>query len=168
MHSNGHGICRCALSLGGEGGSMARCTVYDNTPFDELFKLDFNEIAEEALKEAAPILENSMKAAVRQAVEHEGDSELVESIKANKPKKTRNGAWIVTVTPKGYSKYKVYHAKKKGRKHKVSNALKAIWKEYGIAGRQPPRPFLTKATNDAKDAVFDAIQKTFDSKAEIN
>lgn len=147
---------------------MAKCTVYDNTSFDELFKLDFNEIAEEALKEAAPILENSMKKAVRQAVEHEGDSELVESIKANKPKKTRNGAWIVNVTPKGYSRYKVYRAKRKGRKHKVSNALKAIWKEYGIAGRQPPCPFLAKATNDAKDEVFAAIQRTFDNKARID
>ena len=147
---------------------MALFSIYDKTPFDELFNLDFNEIAEEALIEAAPILENSMKAAVSQVIEHEGDSELVKSIKANKPKKTRNGAWILNVTPKGYSRYKVYHAKKSGRKYKVSNALKAIWKEYGVAGRQPPRPFLTKATNDAKEAVYDAIQRTFDSKAGIN
>ena len=147
---------------------MGGFTVYDDTPFDKLLNLDFDEIAEEGLKEAAPILESSMKAAISQVIEHEGDSELVKSIKAGRPKKTRNGAWIVNVTPKGYSQYKVYHAKKSGRKYRVSNALKAIWKEYGVAGRQPPRPFLTKAKNDAKDAVYDAIQKVFDSKAGIN
>ena len=147
---------------------MGGFTVYDDTPFDKLLNLDFDEIAEDALKEAAPILENSMKAAISQVIEHEGDSELVKSIKAGRPKKTRNGAWIVNVTPKGYSQYKVYHAKKSGRTYKVSNALKAIWKEYGVAGRQPPRPFLTKAKNDAKDAVYDAIQKVFNSKAGIN
>lgn len=147
---------------------MGGFTVYSDTPFDKLLNLDFDEIAEEALKGAAPILENSMKAAVRQVIEHEGDSELVKSIKAGRPKKARNGAWIVKVMPKGYSQYKVYHAKKSGRTYKVSNALKAIWKEYGVAGRQPPRPFLTKAENDAKDAVYDAIQKVFDNKAGIN
>lgn len=143
---------------------MAGFAIYDNEPFDDLLNLDFDDIAEDALKEAAPILENSMKAAVSQVIEHDGDSELVKSIKANDPKKTRNGAWIVNVTPKGYSNYKVYHAKKSRRTYKVSNALKAIWKEYGVAGRQPPRPFLTKAKNDAEDAVCRAIQKTFDSK----
>lgn len=143
---------------------MAGFAVYDNKPFDDLFNLEFDDIAEDALKEAAPILENSMKAAVSQVIEHEGDSELVDSIKASTPRKTRNGAWIVNVTPKGYSKYKVYHAKKSRRTYKVSNALKAIWKEYGVAGRQPPHPFLTKAKNDAKDAVYSSIQKTFDSK----
>lgn len=145
---------------------MAGFAIYDDTPFDELFNMDFDDIAEAALKEAAPILENSMKAAVSRVIEHEGDSELVKSIKADKPKKTRNGAWIVNITPKGYSKHKVYHAGNKGRRtYKVSNALKAIWKEYGVAGRQQPRPFLTKAKNDAENAVYGAMQKVFDSKA---
>lgn len=147
---------------------MAGFAVYDNTPFSELFSLDFDDVAEYALKESAPILENSMREAVSQVIDHEGESELVESIKAGSPKKARNGAWIVNVTPKGYSRYKVYHAKRSGRKYKVSNALKAIWKEYGVAGRQPPRPFLKKAENDAKDAVYESIQRAFYSRSGIN
>jgi len=81
---------------------MARFDVYDdNIDLDNLFNVDFDELAEEALAEAVPVLERSMKAAVQSSIEHSGDSELVQSIKANKPKKSRNGAWIVNVTPKG-------------------------------------------------------------------
>ena len=144
---------------------MARFDVYhDEMDIDKLFNLDFDEISEEALREAAPVLEKSMKAAAKVSVEHSGDSELVKSIKADKPKKAKNGAWIVNVSPKGYSKVKVYHAKESGRTYPVSNALKAIWKEYGIAGRQPARPFLAKATNDAQNEVLNIIQRKFDEK----
>ncbi len=145
---------------------MAGFTVYnDKIDLDELFGIDFDEVAEEALKEAAPILERSMKAAVQASIGHSGDSELVRSIKANKPRKSKNGAWIVNVAPKGYSKVKVYHAKKSGRTYPVSNALKAIWKEYGIAGKQPAHPFLAKAVNDAENEVLETIQRKFDQKA---
>lgn len=145
---------------------MAGFEVYhDKTDLDKLFNIDFDELAEDALQEAAPILEKSMKAAVQSSVEHEGESELVKSIQATKPKKAKNGAWILNVTPKGYSKVKVYHGKKGSRTYPVSNALKAIWKEYGIAGRQPAKPFLAKATNDAEKQVLDTIQKQFDRKA---
>lgn len=137
---------------------------HEKSDLDDLFNSDFDELAAESLQDAAPILEKSMKAAVRASVEHEGDSELVQSIKAGKPKKCRNGAWILNVTPKGYSKVKVYHAKRGKRTYPVSNALKAIWKEYGIAGRQPARPFLAKATNDAQDAVLKVLQSNFDKK----
>lgn len=140
--------------------------VYDErTDVDALFDMDFGEMAEEALREAAPVLEASMKKAVQASIQHEGDSELVKSIKANKPKRAKNGAYIVNVTPKGYSKIKVYHAKRGKRTYPVSNALKAIWKEYGIAGRQPPSPFLAKATNDAEKDVLRILQNKFDEKA---
>lgn len=147
---------------------MAKFALYDDrTDLDDLFDIDFCEMAEEALQEAAPILEKSMKKAIQASIQHEGDSELVKSIKPNKPKRAKNGAYIVNVTPRGYSKFKKYKSKKgKGeRKYPVSNALKAIWKEYGIAGRQPPSPFLAKATNDAKNDVLNAIQRKFDEKA---
>ncbi|MBO5032166.1 MAG: HK97 gp10 family phage protein [Lachnospiraceae bacterium] len=145
---------------------MAGFEVYhDKTDLDELLNMDFDEIAEEALKNAAPILEESMKSAIQSSIEHTGDSELVKSIRANKPKKSKNGAWIVNVAPKGYSRVKVYQAKKGKRTYPVSNALKAIWKEYGIAGRQPAKPFLAKATNDAGNEVLNVMQQTFDKKA---
>ncbi len=76
-----------------------------------------------------------MKQSCRRVIEHSGESELVESIKSNKPKRTKTDAWIVNVGPRGYSKKKTYRSGKgKARKYRVSNALKLIWKEYGVAG----------------------------------
>lgn len=129
-----------------------------------LLESDFDEIAESALIEAAPILEASMKASCAAVIEHEGDSELVNSIKSSNPKKTKTDAWILNVAPKGYSKVKVYHHKKKERKYSVSNALKLIWKEYGIPGRQPPRPFIAKACNDVRERVMNKMQEVYDRK----
>lgn len=132
----------------------------------ELLETEFDEIAEEALKEAAPILEASMKQSCRRVIEHEGDSELVESIKSSKPKKAKNSAWIVNVSPKGYSKTKVYSAGKKKRKYPVANALKALWKEYGIAGKQPARPFITAACNDVQETIMSKMQEVYEKKVE--
>ena len=48
---------------------MAGFEVYHTqSDLDELFNLDFGDIAEEALKNAAPVLEASMKAAVQASV----------------------------------------------------------------------------------------------------
>ena len=135
---------------------------------DELFEIDFKDMAEEALANAVPILEKSMQKAVYGVIEHEGDSELAKSIRASKPKKAKTGAYIINVSPKGNSSAHTYKGGKgKKRKYPVSNALKAIWKEYGINSQnhhQPAQPFLAKATNDAESAVLDTIEKTFDSK----
>ena len=136
---------------------------------DELLNSDFDIIAEEALKEAIPVLEKSMKNQVKKVIQHKGESELVASLKASKPKKSKTDAWIATVTPKGYSSVKVYIAKdgkgrKTGRKYKVSNALKAIWKEYGIPGRQAPRPFINAATNAATPEVLQKMQEVYNRK----
>ena len=130
----------------------------------ELLGTDFDEIAEEALNDAAPLLEESMKQSCRTVIMHEGDSELVNSIKSSKPKRTKTDAWIVNVYPKGYSKSKVYYHVKTGRMHPVSNALKAIWKEYGIPGRQPPRPFITSACNKVRDRVMNKMQEVYNRK----
>ncbi len=136
---------------------------------NQLLSTDFGEIASAVLTEAAPILEKSMKDEAKKAIQHNGDSELVDSLKANKPKRTKTDAWIVNVTPKGYSKTKVFTAvnrkgQKTHRKYPVSNALKAIWKEYGIPGRQPPRPFIRSAVNRAKAAVLQKMQEVYERK----
>ncbi len=135
----------------------------------DLLDTDFAEIAEEALAEAAPILEKAMKESGKAVIMHEGDSEMVESIKAGKPKRTKTDAWIVNVTFKGYSSIKKYTAvdskgRKTHRKYPISNSLKAIWKEYGIPGRQPPRPFLESAKNAAQSAVNKKIQEVYNRK----
>lgn len=131
----------------------------------DLLESDFDEIAAEALKEAAPLLEKSMKQSCARVIEHGGESELVNSIKSGKPKKTKTDAWIVNVAPKGYSSTKTYRSgKNKERKYRVSNALKLIWKEYGVAGRQPARPFLTSTCNAVRDAVMAKMQQVYERK----
>lgn len=130
----------------------------------DLLETDFDEIAEEALKEAAPILESSIRRSCRSVIEHSGESELVKSIKSNEPKKTKTDAWIVNVGPRGYSRTKTYRSGKGEKKKPVSNALKLIWKEYGVAGRQPARPFLTKACNAVREAVMEKMQNVYERK----
>ncbi len=134
---------------------------------------DFDEFCEEALKEAAPIVEKEMKTFCRAAIKHEGDSEMVESIKMNIPKKTKTDAWIVSITPHGNSQKIAYYVQKslrKGklykskRKYPISNALKMIWKEYGIPGKQAPQPFIQAATNSARLAVMEKLQEVFNRK----
>lgn len=134
-----------------------------------LLDTEFSEIAEAALAEAGPILENTMKASAKATIMHEGDSEMVNSIKMSKPKATRTNAWITNVGPSGNSSTKKYTAvdskgKRTHRKHPVSNALKAIWKEYGIPGRQPPRPFIQSAVNLAQSAVIRKMQEVYNRK----
>lgn len=130
----------------------------------ELLETDFDEIAQAALEETAPILERSMRSACRRVIEHDGDSELAESITATAPKKTKTDAWIVNVGPKGYSKTKKYHHQVSEREYPVSNALKAIWKEYGIAGQQAAKPFITPAVNSVRDTVMSKMQEIYDKK----
>ena len=129
-----------------------------------LLESGFDEIAEEALKEVAPALEKSMKQSCQRVIDHPGESELVESIKSSTPKKTKTDAWIVNVSPRGYSKAKTYLSQKGIRKYPVSNALKAIWKEYGVAGRQPPKPFITSACNSVRETVMTKLQQIYNRK----
>ena len=93
---------------------------------------------------------------------------MVNSVQAQKPKKCKNGAWIVHIGPTGNSKSHYYAKNGKGirtkRKYPVSNILKAIWKEYGIAGKQAARPWLTKAKNDAEKAVESKMQEVYNRK----
>lgn len=133
-----------------------------------LLQTDFDDIAQDALSEAGPILEKSLQISCKNSIDHEGDSELADSIIASKPKKSKNGAWVLNVGPRGYSKVKKYrrYGKKteQYREYPVSNALKAIWKEYGIPGRQVAKPFMQKACNDIRNSVEKILQETYDRK----
>ena len=148
---------------------MASWDIYTDN-FDFL-DMDFDDAAERALNESVPILEGTMRSAAAAAVKHDGDSAMVNSIKGSKPKKsTATDCWIVNVGPRGYSSTKKYHGKRKGGKSKqtysVSNALKAIWKEYGIPGHQSPQPFIQKATNQAQARVERIIEEEFNKEFE--
>lgn len=148
---------------------MASWDIYaDNFDF---FDMDFDDAAERALNEAVGVLEGTMRSAAAAAVKHDGESAMVNSIKGSKPKKVAaTDCWIVNVGPRGYSSTKTYHGKRKGGKskqtYKVSNALKAIWKEYGIPGHQSPQPFMQKATNQAQARVERIIEDAFNKEFE--
>jgi len=132
----------------------------------ELLQTDADDICFEALQETAPILENNMKDILRQD-NHELSGELIDSIKATKPKKAKNGAWMVHVRPTGYSSINSFSVKGKGekmRKYKISNSLKMIWIEYGVAGRQPARPFLQRLVNQTRSASMTKMQEVYNRK----
>lgn len=131
----------------------------------DLLDADFDIIAKDAIEESAPLLEESMKRSCRRVIEHEGDSELVKSIKAAKPKKAKTGAWILNVGPQGKSKKKKYHHKESDREYPVSNVLKAVWKEYGIAGQQPARPFIQSAVNSVQEEIMRKMQERYNQEA---
>lgn len=148
---------------------MASWDIYtDNFNF---LDMDFDSAAESALNEAIPVLEGTMRSAAAASVKHDGDSEMVNSIKGSKPKKSAaTDCWICNVGPRGYSSTKTYHGQRKSGKskktYKVSNALKAIWKEYGIPGHQSPQPFIQKATNQAQGRVERIIEDAFNKEFE--
>lgn len=131
---------------------------------DEMFDSlpDYDEFCKTALKEAAPILEKEMKKACKSTIKHDGDSEMVDSIKARVPKFTKTDAWIVIVEPTGNSdKVGYYMTHGRRRRYKISNALKMIWKEYGIPGKQAPQPSLQAAINAAETAVVEKLQEVY-------
>lgn len=141
---------------------------FDEDFLSELFDGDIDNLCESMLNDAAPILEKAAQNECRKVIEHEGDSELVKSIKANKAKKTKNGAHIVNISPKGKSTKKHYISKTSARrKYPVSNALKAIWKEYGIPGQQAPHPFFQKASNHAKQEVLNRMQEVYNRRTGV-
>lgn len=129
-----------------------------------LLETDSEQIIKEALDSAAPMVESTMKDILRKDG-HELSGELIGSIKATKAKRAKNGAWIVNVRPTGYSTNNTYYsASSSRRKYKISNALKAIWIEYGISGQQPARPFLTRTVNETRECVMKRMQEIYNQK----
>ena len=132
----------------------------------ELLNTDFDDMAAEMEKECAPIVKEEIENALAAAVEHDGDSDLLKSIKIKGPKKSKNGAVITNIGPSGTSRNYYYRDKKKKRKHYVSNALKAIWLEYGRAG-QAARPWLATATKNSENKVLKKMQEIYDKKVGV-
>ncbi len=134
----------------------------------DLLDADTNRLCEEMLTESAAILETTLKQETNRAVKHPGESELAESVKAGKAKRAKNGAYIVNVNFKGNSAVKKYTAVSgKRRKYPVSNALKAIWKEYGIPGRQAPHPFINMSVRKAEPQISAKMQEIYNRRTGI-
>lgn len=110
---------------------------------------NFDEIAERMLNESVPILERHV---VAETSKHRRTGGLVNSIKKTSAYKNKYG-WFVTVRPTGKDK--------KG----VRNMEKMAYAEFGTS-KQPPKPILTKAINDATDAVTEKMQQIFNEVIE--
>lgn len=156
---------------------MAKMQVYETGDmFKDLFDFDVGMYAQDVLDEAASILEPKLRENAQAVVKHTGESDMVNSIKANKAKKCKNGAYIVNIGPRGYSNH-TYTAKngkgqRTNRKYKVSNALKAIWIEYGVhnvkSGQDiPARPFISRTVSQLENQIHNLMQKRFEEKAKI-
>lgn len=145
---------------------MARLDI-EFSGLGDMLDFEAEDVAREMLDAAVPVLQEEMKKELRKKLKHEGDSELVESITHNNAKRAKTGNYIVNVYPKGYSSTKTYHHQKTKRKYKVSNALKMIWKEYGIPGRQAPQPFMETATRNAEDKTLEKMQEVYDRRTGV-
>ena len=132
----------------------------------DLLSNSFDDIAKEALEEAEPILKASIQNSIKAAERGKSTGELVNSIKGTKPKKTKTDAYIVNVGPSGQSKtFYTVGTGKKTRKYPVSNALKAIWLNYGNRDeKQAPRPWLTPAINNASSIIMQKMQKIWEER----
>ena len=132
----------------------------------DLLDSDFEEVAKAALEETAPTLKTSIQSSIRSVVSHTGDSELVNSVKISKPKRTSTDAWIINVGPAGKSSNYYYSygtTKRVKRKYAVSNVLKAVWLEYGRVG-QTAKPWLTSATENVRGTIMDKMQDIYNKK----
>lgn len=131
-----------------------------NIPDDylrDLLGADFDELAPEMLDEVLPILEQSIRRHLTGVI-HNGSGELAGSISVTRPKKTKTDAWIANTYIKGQSKK---HYTTHNRQYPVSNALKAIWLNYGNA-HQAARPWLTPAVNACEAEIMDKMQKKWE------
>jgi hypothetical protein len=130
----------------------------------DLLDHSFDDIAKKALEQVAPELEKSVKTTLRRSIKHTGDSELLKSIRKNKPKQTKTDAWIVNVYPSGYSNHSFNrYTGERIKRYPVSNALKAIWLEYGRVG-QPASPWLAPAVSNCSSKILAEMQKIWEKE----
>lgn len=132
----------------------------------ELTDTDFDELAPKMLDEVLPILETSIKRQLISVI-REGAGELAGSVSITKPKKTNTDAYIANTYIKGQSKNHYYGGANHNRKYAVSNALKAIWLNYGNA-HQSPRPWLTPAVNSCQSEILEKMQKKWEELTGAN
>lgn len=110
---------------------------------------DVDRLAPKMLEGAAPILVRTLKAKVANTQQSElGD--MYKSIKMSKTYSNKNGHFLV-VRPTGKDKY--------GKR----NMDKFAYMEFGTS-KQPARPMMQAAINDAKTEVLDKMQEIFNEE----
>lgn len=128
-----------------------------------IFDVGFEDMAKKALNECRPEIETETKAALRQSIQHPGDSELVNSVKSYEARMTTNdeGA-VVTCLPTGKpSKKTHYYNHDRGRTvtKTVANNDKAFWLEYGNA-HQNAHPWRDRANANIEAKCLNKIENT--------
>lgn len=127
--------------------------------FEKLKSID--DVAPKMLQSAAPIAVDSIKKRLRN---HNQTNQLINSVKARKPKKGKAGGYILSINFVGYDKNrKATPSQPRG----IANAVKAAGLEYGNAN-EPARPFLQSAAKDCQDDVAQAMQEKFEVEMAIN
>ena len=129
-----------------------------------------DEVCEKMLKEASPILVDSLASEIRK--NHVKTGDLWKSIEAYSPRKTKDGYWVVTACPTGRAKglmksAKIYSRSQSGTMtsgQAIYNDDKLWFLEKGTS-KQPPSPVLVKATNRATSAVLNKMQETYNKEA---
>lgn len=132
----------------------------------DLLDNDFDVLAPRMLDEVTPILEQSIKRHLNSVI-HDGSGELMGSIKVTRAKKTKTDAWISNVCPSGQSKNYYHDSRAYRRVYPVSNALKAVWLNYGNA-HQAARPWLTPAVNACQSEILIRMQRIYDETIGAN
>lgn len=132
----------------------------------ELTDNTFEDIAPQMLDEVLPILETSITRHLSSVI-HNGTGELVKSIAVTKPKKTNTDAWIANTYIRGQSKNHYYGGANHTRSYPVSNALIAVWLNYGNA-HQAARPWLIPAVNSCQGEILDKMQKKWEELTGAN
>ena len=99
------------------------------------------------LRTAAAELEKEIKGSVARTVSADASGEMLLSVKAQKPRKDKNGVWKVKVGFAGYD-----HVTG------VPNDQKAMAMEYGTS-RQAAKPFLRPAVVSVEDKCLSIIRQ---------
>lgn len=111
----------------------------------QLEKFDIiDEIAPKMLKRATPVVSKHLKSSLQT---HNQTGQMINSVKATKPNKGKNG-WVSTVRPTGRDD--------KG----VRNMEKLVYLQYGTS-KQVATPVLEQVVNKSKDEVQKVMQEIF-------
>lgn len=139
---------------------------FDENLFKEFEKLsNIDGVSEKMLKEASPIVVESMKSELKL---HKQTSELVNSVKPTKPKRNKNGDNVVIVRPTGESMTMIAESGKTYvRKKPVRNMEKLASLEFGNSHGQKPTPIIEKVIKGTENAVLDKMAEVYNKEVEL-
>lgn len=139
---------------------------FDENLFKEFEKLsNIDGVSEKMLKEASPIVVESMKSELKL---HKQTSELVNSVKPTKPKRNKNGDNVVIVRPTGKSTTMIAESGKTYvRKKPVRNMEKLASLEFGNSHGQKPTSVIEKTVKSTENAVLDKMTEVYNKEVEL-